>query len=257
MFAGISEESKAFLKIGVSSTMTSNMGASYGLGAKATLSQTVTTLESWINSLKKMIEKLKEINGKYYEFVPQEKLVRIDTSLKDFNSLRDNLVLIRDSKRVQLAKAKPAIVDLNETYAAFKTVLEEGNLVLAAMGKPNTYGTEEVEALASTFEGTLKTEATFQIDENKVRDKNVQKATKAYKEAQDNFCSVIRQFILTAKQMKFRAIPVLKLKISQEEANKDDTFKKVGETMAALVELNEKTKEFCTEIGATFYDSEE
>jgi hypothetical protein len=286
MFAGIFEESKAFLKIGVSSTMTSNMGASYGLGAKATLSQIVTTLESWINSLKNMTGKLKEINGKYYEFVPQETLVRIDASLKNLNSLRDKLVLIRDNKRVQLVKGKPLAVNLDEMCATFERILMEGEEVLTAMGEPNSPpSTESRTSFGMTRTPTrsswpskievddddelddLETggsetgRATSQFDELKIRDKNIQKATKAYKEAQqrvaattENFRSAIRGLISAIERMEFQPIPVLKLEKSQLEARRDETIKYVEETMAVLKELNEKTRNFCAKSGIPFHD---
>jgi hypothetical protein len=277
-FVGVSEESKAFLKIGVSTAMTQRMGSCYGADVKTNLINTVTILESWISSLKNMVGKLKEINGKYYEFVNQNMLGRIDASLKDLNSLRDRLVLIRDNKRAQLVKGNLVAVNLDEAYEAFKTVLTEGEEVLAAMKEPDStpqaelrtpsmaqvptggswgsradfdrqdFGDEPEDTEASEIGGT-----THQINTLKIRDKNVKKAEEAYEEAQkrvkatrEKFCSVIQQFTDDVEKMaNFQSIPILKLR---EASERDATVDEVEKIMRTLRELNRKKDAFCSEI---------
>lgn len=100
---------------------------------------------------------------------------------------------------------------------------------------------------------------TSPIDESKIRDKNVLRATKAFMEARqkqmaatEKFRSVIRQFVTNIRVTVFTAIPVLELKISRAEANRDETIKNVEESMENMRNINEQTRVFCEAIGATF-----
>ncbi|MDR0632095.1 MAG: hypothetical protein LBF54_02565 [Holosporaceae bacterium] len=263
VFSGVSEESAAFLKIGRSSTMTSDMGAAYGLGVKSSLNEAITRVEKRINFLKKIAESLKDLNAKCYEFVDKETLTKIDAKIKDLISLKEVLELIRDSKREKIEKLKPVIVDLNVVHETLEKVLEEADMVLAAMGeKENSehkgpYGTE-----GEDYEASRNDAPPSQVNDNKIKDKDVKKAMKAYKEAQEKmksstegFCSKIRKFISSVKDIEYRTIPILKLKITRKEVEGNKSIEAVEETMKNLFDLNQQTKDFCEKMGAEFKES--
>jgi hypothetical protein len=135
MFAGISEESAAFLKVGVSSTMTSNMGAAYGLGVKQTLSMCVDGLKKSSEFVKKTRGALGEIGKNCYELVSPEALGEMDRVLKELNAMIERFTLIRDSKREKLTKKKFVPVSLEGIYGGIRIALENADNVLKAMGE--------------------------------------------------------------------------------------------------------------------------